>query len=193
MSVENVLTAGVYQQYLSQYKKPRFDRYQRLSDDEAVVIYAYTTDDDINSYKDLNYQLRERSIEADKFILVEAIVNGISSIEKDISSSQYFRFTALSFDDIKKIYSVGHIATHTFFTSVSEEARNFIGGDCNVFISINPDSKKITPAYIGDISNFPEEKEYLFPPNTYFHVLQVLEADDGNFDILLQERPLCQK
>jgi hypothetical protein len=189
MSIESILTAAVYRAYLRNIPVPLPSRYQSLSNDELVAVHAYTTDASYNSYADLNYQLRNKSIAAHQFPLIQAISSAIGTIEKDRYAPVYFRYTELGAEQIESIYAVGSIASHHFFTSVSEANANFIGPACNVLLRVIP-ADEVTPAYIADISKFPNEKEYLYPPNIFFHVLQVTKLERNTFEIFLLERPL---
>lgn len=189
MSIEALLTTKTYKAYLRKKPNPLAQRYSALSDDEFVAIHAYTTEAPENSYADINSQFREKSIDATKWELIKQINGAIKEIAKDNSKSIYFRYTSLNKSEVEKIYKTGFISLHTFFTSVSGINKNFIGPKCNVLLKIQPDTA-INPAYIAEISNFPEEEEYLYGPNTYFEVLQVTEITTDEFEISLMERIL---
>ena len=189
MSIESILTAAVYRACLGNMPTPLPPRYRHLSDDQLVAVHAYTRDASYNSYADLNYQLRNRNIAAHQFPLVQAINSAIGAIVKDRAAPVYFRYTELAPEQKEGIYSEGSVSSHVFFTSVSEVNANFIDPDCNVLLRIIP-ADAARPAYIADISKFPEEKEYLYPPFIFFQVLQVTKLDRDKFEIFLLERPL---
>jgi len=187
MSLKTILAD--YESYLQKIPRPVDLRYKSLSDDQLVAVYAYTTDAVYNSYADINYDLRNHSISPDHFKLCQLINSSIGAILKDKSASMYYRYTALSASQVKDIYTVGKISGHIFFTSVSEVNANFIDRKCNVLLRIIPHST-VVPAYIAEISKFPHEKEYLYPPHTYFEVLQAAQLGTDKFEIFLLERPL---
>jgi len=189
MSIKTTLTPSIYNFYRKKIPSPLAARYANLNDDQLVAIFAYTTNATYNSYKDINYQLRSQNISPEHFEFVQAINSAIGSIKKDRSAGIYYRYTTLSRAQVKSIYTKGRITSHTFFTSVSEKNANFIDPKCNVLLRITPDPT-IVPAYIAEISRFPDEKEYLFPPNTFFEVLQVTDLGSDTFEVVLLERPL---
>lgn len=186
-TVRDVLSAERYADYLGRKPRPLQERYKALSDDQIVAVYAYTTDEERNSYADINCELLGRNIDSGRFSLVQAINAAINSIEKDRSAEIYYRYTRLKPEQVERFYTPKRIACHSFFTSVSARNANFIADDCNVLVRVLPGSA-IRPAYIAGLSNAPYEEEYLYPPNSYFQVLQVIQLADNAFDIALLER-----
>lgn len=191
MSIQTLITQGLYSGLLAKKPKPIDGRYTDLTDDHFVSLHIYTTEDKNFSYHAINKQLRSASINEQQWQLIEKIHEAINLIKRDVSREFYYRYIWLDPEKVNEVYETGNIAAHNFFTSVSGKNKNFVSEDCNVLIRIHRNKEdKAIPAFIADISHYPDEDEFLYQANSYFEVLQVDQSDDQTFEVYVMELEL---
>ncbi len=167
---------GYHEDMIKDYEK-RGVNYKKygLTDDEAVVLWAYTQ----SLHEDLNDSLRSgKNIE---YPLVEAMERAISKLPK--YKGVVYRGLGLDEEEIDAIIKTGvHIDEGFMSTSISQYvAKEFIG---NVLLKIYTKRGR----EIGELSNIPSEQEVIFNKDAEF-IIREVHKDNNQWKIIIQDTP----
>ena len=114
-----------------------------------------------------------------------------NNINKHNNQSKLYRYMLLTQEDLN-IYlkSIGKVICYPSFTSTSLIENGYIPNFNNnneklvKLIIVQNNSKSVVS--ISELSNFPDEKEYLFLPFSFFKIINVIqgEGNEGNPHII---------
>jgi hypothetical protein len=137
--------------------------FNKLSVEQVLAIYSYTSDGKYKLYDDYNRTLRSRRA-SDK----KKYGPAISMINNGLKVFPLYKGNVIRFEKKKSVNSwgVGKIKTFKAYTSTSKKKGFKWKGNIKMFI------KSKTGRFVGFISAFPAEQEVLFGPNTKFKVLK---------------------
>lgn len=145
-------------------------RYVDLTDDEKAAIYLYTKNEGEIFYKNINDQTNSNSVEIKIKPIIEKINNSlpkIKSTKKNILFRYVNNWSTISGENF---YQQDREVTHQAFLSTSENDDDiWDGSNTRLIIYNNPE--KLNAYDVSGLSEYEQEKEYLFPLGAKFVVL----------------------
>jgi hypothetical protein len=143
--------------------------FNKLSVEQVLAIYSYTSDGAYKLYDDYNRTLRSRRA-ADK----KKYGPAITMINNGLEKFPLYKGNVVRYEKKKSVNSwgVGKIKTFKAYTSTSKKKGFKWKGNVKMFI------KSKTGRFIGFISAFPSEQEVLFGPATKFKVTKKVKENN---------------
>lgn len=154
-----------------------------FEDDDRVVTHWYTKDafDPNLDYRALNTLLRTGSHPNASSLLILALnlTDALSKLPNEAGMS--YRVMQ-NYPTFAAEYALGSIVTERSFLSSSRNPRNSFPGQ--IYLTLFGRSG----SFIGGMSEFLAEDEILFPSQTKFEVLKVVNLADGTIHVIMEEQ-----